>query len=219
MEHMDIIYLGHSSFHLKGKDASVATDPFDPTSVGFRFPKVSATIVTVSHDHADHNKAENVSDVKKVFAGPGEYEVEGVSIIGLPSYHDAKKGEERGANTIYVFEMDGLRLAHLGDLGHKLSEETITQIGDLDVLMIPVGGHYTIDAKTAAEVARSIEPRIIIPMHYQVAGLNPETFQALTDEKTFINELGYQSKVEKKLSLKEGDSADESQEIVVLEIV
>lgn len=215
---MDIVYLGHSSFHIKGKDASVVTDPFDPESTGFRFPKTSATIVTVSHDHGDHNKVENVSEIKKVVSGPGEYEIEGVSIIGLPSFHDDKKGEERGNNTIYLFEMEGLRLAHLGDLGHKLSEDTVNAVGDIDVLMIPVGGHYTIDAKVAAEVARAIDPNIIIPMHYQVSGLNPAVFSALTDEKAFINELGYQVRNEKKLSIKAGTFSDDTQEIVVLEI-
>lgn len=152
-----------------------------------------------------------------MITGPGEYEIQGVSIIGIPSFHDSKKGEERGKNTIYVFEIDGLRLAHLGDLGHKLSEETVNSMGDIDVLMIPVGGQYTIDAKVAAEVARAIDPNIIIPMHYQMPGLNPAVFAELTDEKLFINELGYQSRHEKKLSLK-GSIDDETQEIVVLEI-
>lgn len=218
MGHMDIVYLGHSSFHIKGKDVSLITDPFDPESVGFRFPKVSATIVTSSHDHDDHNKVENVSDVRKAITGPGEYEIQGVSIIGIPSFHDSKKGEERGKNTIYVIEMEGLRLAHLGDLGHKLSEDTVNAMGDIDVLMIPVGGHYTIDSKVAAEVARAVDPNIIIPMHYQMPGLNPSAFAALSDEKPFINELGYQVRTEKKLSLKPGSLDDESQEIVVLEI-
>lgn len=215
---MDIIYLGHSSFHLKGKNASVVTDPFDAESVGYRFPKLSATIVTSSHDHKDHNKVDNVSEVKKVVSGPGEYEIEGISIIGIPSFHDDKKGEERGRNTIYVFEIDGFRLCHLGDLGHKLSEETINSISNIDVLMVPVGGHFTIDSKEAAAVTRAIDPRVIIPMHYKVPGLNPATFSDLTDEKPFLSELGYQVRQEKKLTVKEGTLDEESQEIVVLEI-
>lgn len=214
---MDIIYLGHSSFHLKGKDASVVTDPFDPESVGFRFPKTAATIVTSSHDHADHNKVEEVSGVKKVISGPGEYEIEGISIIGIPSFHDGKKGEERGKNTIYVFEIEEVRICHLGDLGHKLTEETVNTISDVDVLLVPVGGHFTIDAKLAAEVTRAIDPRIIVPMHYKVPG-HKEMFSDIIDEKPFINELGYQAKTEKKLSVKAGTLSEESQEIVVLEM-
>lgn len=215
---MDITFLGHSSFLLKGKDCSVVTDPFDPDSVGFRFPKTSSKIVTISHEHDDHNNAEAVSDVKKVIAGPGEYEIEGISMIGIPSYHDEKKGEERGNNTILLFEMEGLRLAHLGDLGHNLSEDVVSTLGNIDVLMIPVGGQYTIDAKVAAEVVRAIDPRIVIPMHYKVPGLNLKTFSETSDEKPFINELGYQVRTEKKLNVKAGTLSEDYQEIVVLEI-
>lgn len=213
---MDIYYLGHSSFHIKDKEVSVVTDPFSPESVGFRYPKVSAQIVSLSHGHDDHSRADLVSDVKKVISGPGEYEIEGVSIIGLPSYHDDKKGEERGENTIYVYEMGNLRLAHLGDLGHKLSEEKINSIGELDVLMVPVGGVYTIDAKTAAEVVRLLEPRVTIPMHYQVPGLNKEVFAELSGVEAFISALGYQSRQEKKLTIKPGTIEETGQEIVVL---
>lgn len=215
---MEIIYLGHSSFLLKGKDCSVATDPFDPDSVGFRFPKTSAKVVTISHEHEDHNNAKAVSDVKKVISGPGEYEVEGVSMIGFPTFHDAKKGQEMGNNTVFLFEMEGLRLAHLGDLGHMLSEDTVSALGNIDILMVPVGGQYTIDAKVAAEVVRAIDPRIVIPMHYKVPGLNPKTFSETSDEKPFVSELGYQMRTEKKLSVKTGTLSEDSQEIVVLEI-
>jgi len=212
---MDIYYLGHASFHLKGKDSSVVTDPFDPKAVGIRFPRVSATVVTVSHEHSDHNSSKLVGGVKKVISGPGEYEIEGVSIIGLPSFHDEKKGVERGKNTIYVYEIDKLRLCHLGDLGHKLDEATVTAIGEIDVLMIPVGGFYTIDGKLASEVTASIEPKIVIPMHYDLSGRGKNP---LADEKAFIKELGIPEKREKKLSLKAGSLADEGLEVVVLDI-
>lgn len=214
---MDIYYLGHSSFHLKGLTSSVVTDPFSPDSVGIRFPKVSAAIVTISHGHDDHNKSDLVTDVKKVIDGPGEYEINGISILGFETFHDDKKGKERGKNTVYVYEIDGLRLAHLGDLGHKLSEATVNGMGDIDILMVPVGGVYTIGPAEAAEVVRSIEPKITIPMHYQVPGLNPATFSELKDEKPFISELGYPSKQEKKLSVKAGTLSEE-QEVVVLSL-
>lgn len=216
---MDILYLGHASFHIKGKSASIVTDPFDPEYVGIRFPKLSATIVTLSHDHADHNKAELVEGARKVISGPGEYEIEGVSVIGLPSFHDAKNGAERGKNTLYIYELEGLRLAHLGDLGHKLSEDIIEDIGDLDVLMIPVGGEYTIGPKEAVELTRAIEPKIVIPMHYKLAGHNPQVFSSLADEKPFVSELGLPERKEKKLSLKTGELSSENQEIVLLDII
>ncbi|OGM31189.1 hypothetical protein A2803_01800 [Candidatus Woesebacteria bacterium RIFCSPHIGHO2_01_FULL_44_21] len=215
---MDVIFLGHSSFHIKGKDASIVTDPFSPETVGIRFPKVSATIVTVSHDHDDHNAASLVEDARKVIAGPGEYEIDGISILGISSFHDDKKGAERGKNTIYVFEIDGFRVAHLGDLGHRLADEAVEDIGDVDILMIPVGGGYTIGPKEAAEVARAIEPKVIIPMHYQMPGLNPVVFSALVDEKPFVAEVGLSARIEKKLSLKAGTLSEDSQEIVILDI-
>lgn len=194
---------------------SVITDPFE-NSIGIKFPSESATIVTVSHQHSDHNNVDAVKDVKKVVSGPGEYEIEGVSIIGLASFHDDQKGQERGPNTVCVFEMEELRLAHLGDLGHKLTEKQVEELGDIDVLMIPVGGVYTIDAKTAVEVVQSIEPEIVIPMHYKTSELDQSTFGELTDLDTFTKELGVKVIEEKKYSVKSADMTDEDQTVVVL---
>src|SRR5581483_2872098 len=129
---MDIVYLGHSSFKIKGKTASVVIDPFDEKMIGMKFSRSQAEILLVTHHHMDHSKTDNVSDVKRVVDGPGEYEISGVSIIGIQTFHDDKKGAERGRNTIYVIEMDGLRLLHLGDLGHKLDESQIKEIGNID---------------------------------------------------------------------------------------
>lgn len=215
---MDIVYLGHSSFRINSSAASVVTDPFDKQMVGFSFPKVNATIVTISHDHGDHNKDDNVSGVKKVINGPGEYEVEGVSILGFATYHDDSKGKERGRNTIYLIEMDGFKIAHLGDLGHKLDENTLTSLGEVDIMMIPVGGVYTIGAKEANEVLRAVEPKITIPMHYQMDKLNKEVFSELSDVDAFLNETGLDSKREKKLTLKKGSILPDDQEIVVLDV-
>src|SRR6185369_7759330 len=152
---MEIVYLGHSSFKLSGKNTKLVTDPFDSSLVGLKYPKVEADIVTISHHHPDHDKSEQVSEVKKIVDGPGEYEIGGVSIIGISSFHDDKKGAERGKNTIYLIEMDGLKLLHLGDLGHLLTDKEKSEIGDIDVMFIPVGGEYTIDAKTAYELVKS----------------------------------------------------------------
>ncbi|KKS77697.1 MAG: Zn-dependent hydrolase of the beta-lactamase fold-like protein [Candidatus Woesebacteria bacterium GW2011_GWB1_43_14] len=210
---MDVLYLGHSSFRLTNRKVSVVCDPFDPVVVGLKFPKVSATIVTISHDHKDHNNFAAVNDVKKVINGPGEYEIEGVSVIGISSFHDAKKGQERGQNTMYVIEMDGVRIAHLGDLGHVISESIVNQIGDIDVLMIPVGGEYTIGANEAAEVARLIEPNVIVPMHYQMPGLNSESFSKLQPVEPFISALGIKVESAPKLSIK-ADSYTNGDQII-----
>ncbi len=213
---MDITYLGHSSFRLKGKTSSVVIDPFDPKSVGFPFPKVSADIVTISHKHKDHNRVELVKDVKKVISGPGEYEINGVSIIGIASFHDNQKGAKRGKNTIYVIEMDKLRIVHLGDLGHKLSEKFIEKVGSVDVLMVPVGGEYTIDAVKATEISRMIEPKIVIPMHYMVPKLNPTTFAKLASVEPFLTQISLPVEKLKKLTIS-SSVLEEEQKVVLLE--
>lgn len=212
---MDITYLGHSSFKLKGKTASVVTDPFDPKFVGLKYPSCDAEIVTISHNHSDHNQSQLVKAVRMVVNGPGEYEVSGVSIIGIPSFHDMKKGEQRGENTIYVFEIDGLRMAHLGDLGEELSDEMISQLGNIDVLMIPVGGEYTIGAKEAVKVIGEIDPYFVIPMHYKVDGLSPE-FSKLEPVETFLSECGLTVEKIDKFSLKKEDILEESSTKVIL---
>ncbi len=214
---MDITYLGHSSFKLKGKTASVVTDPFDPEMVGIKYPKQEADIVTVSHQHRDHNKTDLVSGARRVITGAGEYEIMGVSIIGIQSYHDNKKGEERGKNTIYVIEMDSLRLCHLGDLGHDLSESTIDAIGRIDVLMVPVGGGFTIGPSEAVSVVQKIEASVTIPMHFQAEGLKSETFAELLPVESFLKEIGATVETLPKLSLTKADLLEGEQKVYVLE--
>lgn len=213
---MDITFLGHSSFRIRGKEAVLVTDPFDPQMVGLKYPRVTADVVTISHDHKDHNQKEMVSGARKVVDGPGEYEILGISIIGISTYHDDKKGELRGKNTVYVIELDGLRLAHLGDLGHKLSERILEAMGSIDILMIPVGGEYTIAPAVAAEVVRSFEPIITIPMHYQVKGLKPDMFNKLSKVDPFLSDLGLPVDRLEKLSVKK-EGLGEDQKVVVLE--
>mgnify|MGYP001608084209 FL=1 len=212
---MDITYLGHSSFKLKGKTASVITDPFDPKFVGLKYPSCDAEIVTISHNHSDHNQSQLIKAVRMVINGPGEYEVSGVSIIGIPSFHDTKKGEQRGENTIYVFEIDGLRVAHLGDLGEGLSDGMISQLGNIDVLMIPVGGEYTMGPKEAVKVIGEVDPYFVIPMHYKVDGLSPE-FSKLEPVETFLSECGLTVEKIDKFSLKKEDILEESSTKVIL---
>lgn len=214
---MDITYLGHSSFKIKTKTATIVTDPFDQQMVGIKYAQQEADIVTVSHDHNDHNAIDKVTGVKRVIAGPGEYEVMGVSIIGYKTFHDAKNGEERGKNTIYVYETEKLRICHLGDLGHPLTEDLINEIGDIDILMIPVGGDYTIDSKLAAETVSKIEPFFVVPMHYQQEGLKADAFSSLTGVDNFLKETGLSVENMDKFSLKKEDTMeDQSTKVIVL---
>jgi len=213
---MDIFYLGHSSFKLKGKNASVVTDPFDPNIVGFKFPKVEADVVTISHNHEDHNMEDLVQGTPKIIKGPGEYEIKEISILGFQSFHDDKKGEERGDNTIYVFEIDGIRVCHLGDLGHKLSENLVESIGDIDVLLIPVGGTFTIGHSEACELVRDIGAPYIIPMHYYVEGMK-DNFKKIEPVETFLKEVGLTVEKMSKFSVKKEEIDVEVQKVILLE--
>jgi len=214
---MDIVYLGHSSFKLRGKSVSVVTDPYDSGVVGFKYPSSEADIVTVSHDHQDHNQSNVVKGVKKVIFGAGEYEIAGVSIIGISQFHDEVKGEKRGKNIVYIYEMDDLRLCHLGDLGHALSDETVGQMGDIDVLMIPVGGFYTIGPKEAVEIIGRIDPYFVIPMHYKVSGINQDGFSELLPVENFLSDSGLSVEKMQKLTIKKDDmTEDQCTKVIVL---
>jgi L-ascorbate metabolism protein UlaG (beta-lactamase superfamily) len=220
---MDIIPLGHASFKLKGKKATVITDPFDPDKVGLKFPKhTSADIVTISHAHPDHNFGQIVENPeggeKIIFDGPGEYESKAVEIIGIPTSHDTKEGSERGKNTMYRIDIDGISVLHCGDLGHKLTEAQIEQIDSADVLMIPVGGFYTIDAHVAAEVVKQLEPFYVIPMHYNRPGLDPKIFGNLQPVEAFLKEMGLEHlEPQPKLTVSKDKLIAESTQVVILE--
>lgn len=214
---MDITYLGHSSFKIKGKGGTVITDPFDPAMVGLKYPKNEAEIITVSHNHEDHNKVDLVNNVKMVINRAGEYEIMGVSIIGIETDHDASGGEERGKNNIFIMEVDGIRIAHLGDLGHTLSERLVELMGDIDVLMIPVGGEFTIGPKQAIEIAKEFESPFVLPMHYKVSGMNEQSFGKLSGVEEFLKELGYEVEKTDKFSIKKDLINYEQRKVVVLE--
>jgi len=164
---MEISWLGHSCFQLKGKSVTLITDPFSPQADDASgLGKFSASIVTISHDHPGHNYAMGVGGNPRVVRGPGEYEISDVLITGVASYHDNERGKALGRNTIYVIHMDDMVICHLGDLGHTLQEEQLEEVADADVLLIPVSGQHTINAAQAAEVISQVEPRIVVPMHY-----------------------------------------------------
>lgn len=169
---MEITWLGHSCFKIDNKETSIVIDPYNP-KVGLKLPKnLEASLLLITHDHYDHNYKEGVAKNPYIIDSPGEYEISGASINGISSFHDKKNGEERGKNTIYVIEFEGITLCHLGDLGHDLSDEEIDKLGTIDILMIPVGGGVTINAEEAAKIIGEIEPKIVIPMHYKIPGLN-----------------------------------------------
>ncbi len=219
---MDIQYVGHSSFRLRGKEGIVITDPFE-SSVGFSLPTLRADVVTVSHDHFDHNNAGAIKATANrekpfVIQEAGEYEVGGITVFGYPSWHDDQKGEERGHNIMYSIFLDDVHVLHLGDLGHKLDQKTIEAIPEVDVLLCPVGGVFTINAKVASEVISALEPAIVIPMHYRTEQHDAGTFSELATVEDFMKEYGKTAKTQDKLKLTGGKASEETEtELVILE--
>lgn len=219
---MDIQYVGHSCFRLRGKEGLVITDPFN-SSVGFSMPTLRADVVTVSHDHPDHNNFSVIKDTasrKKPFIidKPGEYEVQGISVYGYPSFHDSQQGQERGKNVMYSIFVDDVHVLHLGDLGHTLDEKNIQEIPDIDVLLIPVGGVYTIDPQQAIEVINLLEPAYVIPMHYRTNQHDKKTFGELATVEEFMKKVGKQAKEQDKLTLSGPKSGDDAEtQYVILE--
>jgi len=164
---MKIEWLGHACFLLTSDSGvKVLTDPFDE-KVGYPPPAVETDVVTVSHQHFDHNATHLLPGHPVVVEGAGEHAAAGVAIRGVGVFHDPDRGAKRGPNTVFIIGMDGLNVCHLGDLGHPLSAEQAAEIGRVDVLCVPVGGFYTIDAKTAHAVVEQLKPAVILPMHYK----------------------------------------------------
>lgn len=209
---MDIIWYGHACFKLKTKNVTVLCDPYD-LSIGIKPAKNwEADIVTVSHNHYDHNNVKAVLGNPFVIDSPGEYEIKDVFVFGIPTFHDNKKGSERGQNTVFMFDIEGIKVVHLGDLGHTLSEEILEKISGADVLLVPVGGVYTLGLKEVLEVISDIEPKIIIPMHYKIDGLNID-IKPLND---FAKEMGIENKEPlDKLSINK-KTLPEEEEVVIL---
>jgi L-ascorbate metabolism protein UlaG (beta-lactamase superfamily) len=182
---MEITWNGYACFRLKGKNATVITDPFPP-DLGYTLEKQSAQIVTVSHNHPNHSFSQAVGGEPKVVSRPGEFEIGGVLIIGLATYHDDEKGSVLGKNNVFAIEVDDVNICHLGDLGHALSANQIEELGNIDVLLIPVGGGSTISATQAAALVRTLEPKIVIPMHYKTLTLAKQ----IDGVDKFLKEMG-----------------------------
>jgi len=182
---VDITWLGHSCFRIKGSQAIIITDPFPP-ELGYTLGKQTANIITVSHQHPSHSYTQGIGGEPRIIKGPGEYEISGILIIGIATFHDNQRGQVRGKNTVYVMEIDGVSVCHLGDLGHMLSTEQVEEIGRVDVLFLPVGGGSTINAAIAAEVILQLEPNAVIPIHYKTPAIKRE----LDSVDVFLKEMG-----------------------------
>ena len=219
---MQIFWQGQSCFQInttpgKNNQINIVIDPFDE-SVGFKVPNLQADIVLITHNHPDHNNAKAVKgpggQAPFLISNPGEYEIREVYVQGIPAWHDEVLGKERGPVTIYTIDTEDLRVCHLGDLGQKeLTDEQLEKIGEVDILMIPVGGKYTIAAKEAIKVMAQIEPRITIPMHYRI----PKLKVNLDGVEEFLKTLGTkQLESLPKLVVKKKDLSSEEAKIVVL---
>ena len=212
---MIIAWQGHSCFKIQDKTGAdgvtIATDPFE-NKIGLRAPNFEADIVTVSHDHYDHNNVKALRGEPFVINTAGEYDVKGIGVKSVESFHDEKQGKERDVNVIYRFEIDGISVSHLGDLGHILDNKQLEVLSGTDILLIPVGGKYTIDAKKAVEVVSQIEPRIVIPMHYKIPGLKID----IDGVDKFIKEIGIKPTEEEKLKISKKELPAEDMELVIL---
>ncbi len=168
---MLIRWLGHACFYFEGEGVTLLTDPFND-EVGYPLPELEVDLVTVSHDHYDHNAYELLPGKPKVIREEGKHLHGSLEFLGVSVFHDQEQGALRGENIIFTWEMEGIRLCHLGDLGHLLEKADLERIGSVDILMIPVGGIYTVDADLARDVVEQLRPRLVIPMHYQTEPLS-----------------------------------------------
>jgi L-ascorbate metabolism protein UlaG (beta-lactamase superfamily) len=183
---MTITWFGHSCFHIETKEGSVLIDPFSK-DIGLKPPRIKDDLVLITHSHYDHNNIEGANPEAMIIDGPGEYEKNGIYVRGILSYHDKNGGQERGLNTIYVIKAEDMVVCHMGDFGQaEFEKNQLDDIGDVDILMLPVGGNYTIDYKEAVSVLGKIEPKVVIPMHYKIKDLKLD----IDGPDKFIKELG-----------------------------
>lgn len=187
------------------------TDPFDKDT-GLRLPGGEADIITVSHQHHDHNNTSAIKGDPFVIDTAGEYDKKDIFVQGVDSWHDDQEGRERGKNIIYRVSFEDVVITHLGDLGHVLNNKQVEQLEGTDILLIPVGGKYTLDAKKAIEVINQIEPRMVIPMHYQQDGLKMD----IAGVEPFVKEIGMKPEyIGDKLKINKKDLPQEEMELVI----
>jgi len=215
---MQIQWLGQSCFKIQtknnGQEITIITDPYDGSDIGLKALKLTADIVTVSHNHNDHNHIDAVKGDPFVILTAGEYETKGVLVFGMPAYHDNKEGKERGNITIFKISTEDITIAHFGDLGHDLNSDFLESLGNIDILLLPIGGTYTIDAKKASEIISAIEPRIVIPMHYQIPGLKLEA--KLNSAEDLVKASGLPSEKMDKLKITKKDLPQDETKIIIL---
>ncbi len=209
---MDITWYGHSCFRLKDRNTTIITDPYDK-SLGLSLPRLKADIVTVSHANPHHNYASGVKGDYKLLNSPGEYEIGGVFITGINLTPVKKSSQPSSRNIVYVIYMDDIALCHLGDLKHAPNQNQVEDMGSIDVLLVPVGGHKALNAAQAAEVISLIEPYIVIPIHYRLPNLTVK----LDPVDKFLKEMGItKAERESNLKLTKTGLPDETQ-IVLME--
>jgi len=217
---MEIIYLGHSSFLIKTKKARVVIDPFDPQMVGLKFSKIKADIVTVSHNHHDHNRTDLIEGEPLIINLPGRFEKQEVKINGYSSFHDKNEGAERGKNILFKFTTENISILHCGDLGMVPKDNLFDKIGNVDILMLPVGGFYTISPQEAVQVVKKLEPALVLPMHYNQKGLNKAEFSQLAPVETFLKEMNVSEDLswQDELVIKKTDLPEEITKIILLSV-
>ena len=197
---MEVTWLGQSCFKIQGKETTIVIDPYDP-KIGLKLPKkLIADLLLITHDHFDHNYKKGVTGNYYLIDTPGEYEIKGALITGLQLFHDKKQGQERGTTTAYIIELDGIKICHLGDIGQDLSEDEIDKIGDIDIMMIPVGGNFTINSEEAARIIGEIEPKIVVPMHYKIPCLTLD----LHEVEKFTQKVKAKAEKSDVIKIKEG---------------
>ncbi|HIH95910.1 MAG TPA: MBL fold metallo-hydrolase [Thermoplasmata archaeon] len=185
---MKICWYGHSCFEI-ANGSTLVTDPHDGRSIGIRKPEIGADLVLVSHDHYDHNSVRTVSKQNtRVINEVTSLKIKGIKIQGFPTFHDESGGAKRGKNILFKFCMEGINFLHSGDLGHLIDDELAKKIGEVDILFIPIGGVFTIDAENAWKVVEKLKPKVAIPMHYKISGLSipldePDLFLRKAEEK------------------------------------
>ena len=203
---LQIRWHGHSCFEITN-EVTLVTDPHDGKSIGIHAPNVTGDIILVSHDHYDHNSVKSVEkEGSKVITDTRKRNISNVEIKGIESFHDECCGEKRGSNIIYKFTMENITFCHMGDLGHDLDEDTVQKIGNVDILFIPIGGTFTLDAKQAWRIIKKVKPRIAVPMHYKIGGLS----LPITGIEPFLEESKYEIlKVGNEIDIEKEDLPEE----------
>lgn len=216
---MIIHWFGQGCVRIRAREGTVVIDPLGE-GFGLKPPRIKADIVFVTHQHADHNNLKIVEDKPFVIQGAGEYHVKDIFSIGVPAFHDAKQGQERGGVTIFVMTLEGLNVAHLSDIGQpELTASQLEALGNIDVLLVPVGGVYTVAAAEASRIVNQIEPKVVIPIHYDVPGLKINGKEhVLTGAGPFLEELGVKAESCEEAKITAASLPQEGMQVIILNV-